>query len=144
VQRAALLLHVTDATSATAAEQMAQVEKVLRELDCASKQQLHVMNKIDMLGIEQRQSLVDDESTVHISAAKGINLHGLLDAIDQKLQDDPIVRVSLRIPQSEGKILSTLEAKSRILKREYADGAVELTADLPQSLARRLEKFVAR
>ena len=141
VQRASLLLHVTDATSATAAEQMAQVEKVLRELDCASKPRLHVMNKVDLLGIEQRQSLRDDDNTVHISAAKGINLHGLLETIDRRMQDDPIRRVTLRVPQSEGKVLATLEAKARILERSYIDGAVELTAELPESLARRLGKF---
>ena len=141
VQRATLLLHVTDATSATAAEQMAQVEKVLRELESASKPRLHVMNKVDLLGPEQRLSLPDDDNTVHISAAKGINLKGLLETIDRRMQDDPIKTMKLRIPQSEGKVLSTLEAKSRIVKRKYVEGAVDLTVELPESLARRLQKF---
>jgi GTPase len=141
VQRATLLLHVTDATSTTAAEQMAQVEKVLRELESASKPRLHVMNKVDLLGPEQRLSLTDDDNTVHISAAKGINLKGLLETIDRRMQDDPIKSMKLRIPQSEGKVLSTLEAKSKIVKRKYVDGAVDLTVDLPESLARRLAKF---
>ena len=48
VQRAAILLQVTDATSPTAAEQMAQVESVLRELDASDKPQIHVLNKIDL------------------------------------------------------------------------------------------------
>lgn len=141
VQRAALLLHVTDATSATAAEQMAQVEKVLRELDSASKPRLHVMNKVDLLGREQRESLVDDDETVHISAARSINLDGLLATIDRRMQDDPIKPMKLRVPQSEGKVLSTLEAKAKIVSRKYVDGAVDLKVELPESLARRLEKF---
>jgi GTP-binding protein HflX len=141
VQRAALLLHVTDATSPTAAEQMAQVEKVLRELDSASKPRLHVMNKVDLLGPEQRQSLVNDDNTVHISAVRKINLDGLLATIDRLMQDDPVKTVKLRVPQSEGKVLSTLEAKSKILSRKYVDGAVDLKVELPESLARRLAKF---
>jgi GTPase len=141
VQRAALLLHVTDATSATAAEQMAQVEKVLRELETADKPRLHVMNKVDLLGKEQRQTLVDDDNTVHISAAKGINLAGLLETIDRRMQDDPVKTMKLRVPQSEGKVLSTLEAKSKILSRKYVDGAVDLRVELPESLARKMEKF---
>jgi GTPase len=141
VQRAALLLHVTDATSATAAEQMAQVEKVLRELDCASKARLHVMNKVDLLGKEQRESLVDDDETVHISAAKSLNLDGLLATIDRRMQDDPIKSMKLRVPQSEGKVLATLEAKAKIVSRKYVDGAVDLKVELPESLARKLEKF---
>jgi GTPase len=141
VQRAALLLHVTDATSATAAEQMAQVEKVLRELDCASKPRLHVMNKVDLLGKEQRESLVDDDETVHISASKSLNLDGLLATIDRRMQDDPIKSMKLRVPQSEGKVLATLEAKAKIVSRKYVDGAVDLKVELPESLARKLEKF---
>jgi hypothetical protein len=38
-------------------------------------------------------------------------------------------------------VLSTLEAKSKILSRKYVDGAVDLRVELPESLARRLEKF---
>lgn len=141
VQRATLLLHVTDATSATAAEQMAQVEKVLQELDSAAKPRLHVMNKVDLLGREQRESLADDDNTVHISAAKGINLDTLLETIDRRMESDPIKTMKLRVPQSEGKVLSTLEAKSKIVSRKYVDGAVDLKVELPESLARRLEKF---
>ena len=141
VQRAALLLHVTDATSTTAAEQMAQVEKVLRELETADKPRLHVMNKVDLLGKEQRQTLLDDDNTVHISAAKGINLDELLATIDRRMQDDPVKTMKLRVPQSEGKVLSTLEAKSKILSRKYVDGAVDLRVELPESLAWKMEKF---
>jgi GTP-binding protein HflX len=74
VQRAALILHVADASSPTSAEQMQQVEAVLRELECEHKPRLLVLNKIDLLPSERRQELVDGEHTVHVSAAKGINL----------------------------------------------------------------------
>jgi len=93
------------------------------------------------MGREQRQTLVDDDTTVHISAAKGINLDGLLETIDRRMQDDPIKTMKLRVPQAEGKVLSTLEAKSKIVTRKYVGGAVVMTVELPESLARRLEKF---
>lgn len=142
VQRAALLLEVTDGTSPTAAEQMAQVNAVLAELDAADKPRIQVMNKVDLLAPQQRLSLPDDDNTVHISAAKGINLDALLKAIDARLDDDPVRELRLRVPQSEGKVLATLEARSRILRRHYVDGSVELIVEAPESLGRRLGEFV--
>lgn len=141
VQKASLLLHITDATSPTAAEQMAQVEKVLAELECAGKPRIHVMNKIDLLGPEQQAALVDDEDAVHISAAKGLRMEHLLEAIDHHLTEDPVVEMKLRVPQAEGKVLATLEGKAKIVRRRYLDGAVDLEVMLPESLARRMKAF---
>jgi GTPase len=142
VQRAALVLQVSDAGSPTAAEQAAQVEAVLRELDAAGKPRLQVVNKMDLLPAAERDALRDDATTVHVSALKGSGLTTLLDRIDQMLVEDPISRVRLKVPQSEGKLLSALEARSRIFSRQYRDGLVELEADAPESLLRRLRGFV--
>jgi GTP-binding protein HflX len=142
VQRASLILHVADASSPTAAEQMQQVDAVLRELECEHKPRLLVLNKIDVLPAGERAALVDDERTIHVSAAKGTNLGALREAIDRQLQDDPIRRVRLRLPQAEGKLLAMLEGGSRIVARQYVDGAAELEVDAPESLIRRVTGFV--
>src|ERR1700733_4868884 len=57
VQRAELILQVSDASSPLSAEQDAQVEKVLKELEADAKPRLRVMNKIDLLPPRQRDSL---------------------------------------------------------------------------------------
>jgi GTPase len=142
VQRAALILHVSDASSPLSAEQDAQVDKVLTELEAGQKPALHVKNKIDLLPPKQRDSLRDDARTVHVSAGKGIGLTTLLDRIDQMLSEDSLSRVRLRIPQKEGKALAQLEARSRIYSRQYKDGAVELEAEVPESLARKFREWV--
>ena len=142
VQRAALLLHVSDATSRTAGEQTAQVETVLRELQAGEKARVHVMNKVDLLPAKERESLVDDARTIHVSAVKGIGLERLLEAIDREIQNDPLSRVKMRVPQSEGKALAMLEGGARIYAREYRDGVVELEAQAPESLLRKLKAFV--
>jgi GTP-binding protein HflX len=142
VQRAALILHVSDASSPLSAEQDAQVDRVLTELEAGQKPALHVKNKVDLLPPKQRDSLRDDARTVHVSAAKGIGLTTLLDRIDQMLSEDAISRVHLRVPQKEGKALAMLEARSRIYSRKYKDGAVELEAEVPESLARKLKQWV--
>jgi GTP-binding protein HflX len=143
VQRASILLQVTDATSPTAAEQMAQVESVLRELEAFDKPQIHVLNKIDLFDEQTRGTLKDTPGNVHISAARGLHLDHLLAAIDAHLDEDPIERACLRVPQSEGKVLAQLESRAVVLSRQYADQEmVEFEVDAPESLLRRLKRFV--
>jgi GTP-binding protein HflX len=142
VQRATLVLQVSDASSPISAEQDAQVESVLKELEADKKPRLHVMNKIDLLPPKQRESLRDDSQTIRVSAVKGIGLTTLLDRIDAALEQDRPSRVRLRIPQKEGKTLALLEARARIYSRKYQDGLVEMEADAPESLLRRMREWV--
>ncbi len=142
VQRAALILHVTDVTSPIAAEQDAQVEKVLRELEVQDKPRLRVVNKIDLLAAAARDALQDDAMMVHVSATKGIGISTLLDRMDQMLEGDALSRVHLRVPQREGKALAILEGHARIYSREYRDGYVELEAQVPESVLRKVKSFV--
>jgi GTP-binding protein HflX len=142
VQRAVLLLHVSDVTSPIGSEQDAQVEEVLGELESAHTPRIRVLNKIDLFAPKERQELHDDEHSVYISAKTGAGLGALLDRMDQALQQDPLQQVRLRIPQSEGKALAQIEAGGRIYEREYRDGVVEMEANLPESLLRRVRQFV--
>ncbi len=152
VQRATLIMQVSDASSPVSAEQDAQVESVLKELEADKKPRLRVMNKIDLLLPKQRESLRDSdlrdhdllnhEQIIHVSAAKGIGLSTLLDRVDALLDEDRPRRVRLRIPQKEGKMLALLEARARIYSRQYQDGLVVLEADAPASLLRRLREWV--
>ena len=146
VQRASLILQVSDASSRLSAEQDAQVEIVLKELEAEKKPRLRVMNKVDLLDVEVAEALVNDAlldaKTVYISAAEGIGLNKLLTRIDSMIEEDRISRVRLRIPQKEGKTLAILEAQARIYSRKYKDGAVELEADAPASVVRKVREWV--
>jgi len=147
VQRASLILHVSDASSRLSAEQDAQVEIVLKELEAEKKPRLRVMNKIDLLDEEVAQSLFadslrEDSKTVYVSAVEGTGLDRLLQRIDSLIQEDSVSRVHVRVPQKEGKTLAMLEAKARIHSRKYKDGAVELDVEAPASVVRRLREWV--
>jgi len=142
VQRAALLLEVSDVISPVAAEQDVQVDKVLRELDAQHKPRLRVLNKIDLLPAARRDALEDNATRVHVSAVKGTGISTLLERIDEALQEDPLSRVWLRVPQREGKTLSLLEGSARVFKREYRDGFVDLDAQVPASVLRKVKTFV--
>ncbi len=147
VQRASLILHVSDASSRLSAEQDAQVEIVLKELEAEKKPRLRVMNKVDLLDEEVAQSLLadaarPDSKTIYVSAVEGTGLDTLRERIDEMIEEDRISRVHLRIPQKEGKTLALLEARARIYSRTYQDGAVEFEADAPESVLRTVKQFV--
>jgi GTP-binding protein HflX len=146
VQRASLILHVSDASSRLSAEQDAQVEIVLKELEAEKKPRLRVMNKVDLLDEEVAEGLVNDAlldaKTVYVSAAEGTGLDNLLARIDAMIEEDPVSRVHLRVPQKEGKMLAMLEAKARIYLRAYKDGAVELEVEAPESVVRKVREWI--
>jgi len=147
VQRASLIVHVSDASSRLSAEQDAQVEIVLKELEAEKKPRLRVMNKVDLLDVEVAEVLLKDTSsngsnTVYVSAAEGTGLDRLLMRIDVMIEEDHISRIHLRVPQTEGKMLAMLEARARIYSRKYKDGAVELEVEAPESVVRRVREFV--
>ena len=147
VQRASLVLHVSDASSRLSAEQDAQVELVLKELEAEQKPRLRVMNKVDLLDEEVATSLLADaarqaSNTVYVSAIEGTGLDVLRERIDQRIEEDRVSRVRLRVPQREGKTLALLEARAKIYSRNYQNGAVDLEADAPESVLRRVRDFV--
>jgi GTP-binding protein HflX len=151
VQRASLIVHVSDASSRLSVEQDAQVEIVLKELEADKKLRLRVMNKVDLLDVEVAETLQADarrkdvqpnEAIVYVSAVEGTGLDNLLARIDAMIDEDRIRRVHLRIPQKEGKSLALLEAKARIYSRTYKDGAVDLEAEAPESVVRRVREWV--
>ncbi len=149
VQRAALILHVSDASSRLSAEQDAQVEIVLKELEAEKKPRLRVMNKVDLLDEEVAESRITDAAregskTVYVSAVEGTGLNALLERIDQMIEEDQVRSVRLRVPQQEGKTLALLEAKAKISSRKYTDGAVELDIQAPESVVRRVREWVVK
>jgi GTPase len=144
VQRAALLLHVSDVTSPVAEEQKRQVDAVLKELEVESTPQVRVMNKIDLLPEAQRKALIHAGPTAYISAACRQGLDELLKAIDERLKVDALRRLRIRVPQSEGKLLAQIEARARVLKRSFRDSAVQMEVEAPESLARVLDRYAVK
>ncbi len=145
VQEAALIVHVTDISNPHHAEQDEQVRKVLEDLGVASRPRLHVLNKIDQLGEEDLKTLTDAtgraSAKLLTSALNGAGLPNLLTEIDRALEIDPLVRLKLRMPASDGRNLSLVEARGRVLRSEFVDGHFFVEAELPQSTARRLQQF---
>ena len=146
VQEAALILHVSDISNPHHAEQDAEVLKVLRELGVQDRPRLHVLNKMDRLSEEDKGALTEPnghgQNNVFTSAVTGEGLKDLLARIDSAMPVDPIVKLRLRMPLADGRHLSIVQARGRVLHSEIVDGHYLLEAEFPQSAARRLQEFV--
>jgi GTP-binding protein HflX len=151
VTEAALVLHVVDASSPSAAEHTAHVLKVLAEIGAAEIPQLLIMNKMDRLPAGGTNSETvwrrlagqagghADTPGVAISALTGDGVDKLLAAIDQALPLDPIVRATFRLSAGDGASMALLHEFGQVLETRYDGEYCELEAEIPESLRRRLE-----
>jgi GTP-binding protein HflX len=154
VERAEVLLHVRDASSALVDEQKEQVEKVLGELEVHGKPVIEVMNKIDLLSARERERerIAASRSAggsggarrVAVSGLAKTGLDELLAAIDEALVLDPLVEMRFRLPQSEGAALAALEAGAVIVRKAFEGNLVRLAARGPASLLERYRRFRER
>jgi GTP-binding protein HflX len=146
VQEAALILHVSDISSPHHQQLDESVKKILRDLGVADRPTLHVWNKIDLLSTEERAELQksvesaeqNSSSPTLVSAAKGQGQNELLRRIDEALPVDPVVKLSLRLPLTEGRTLALVHALGKVVHAEVQDSHMLLDAEVPASMARRL------
>ena len=149
VERAEILLHVLDASSATMDEQRVQVQKVLGELGVMEKPIIEVLNKVDLLSDAGREELRGRtgsaaSETVMVSGLSGDGVEGLLAAIDRALHVDPLMAADFRVPQSEGSVISALEAGAVLGAKRFDGNLVYFRAEGPASLVQRYREYVVR
>jgi GTPase len=150
VTEAGLLLHVIDASSPHAPQHCAHVRKVLAEIGAENTPQLLVLNKMDLLpdDPETRRALAARLSgqaggapTAIISGRTGAGMDGLLRQADAMLPDDPIRRVHFRFPHGDEGQVHWLHEFGQVLAKRYTETGCEIEADVPESVAKRLESW---
>ena len=152
VVEADVILHVRDATHEDTAAQAHDVEEVLRALDIDPNDRtrlIEVWNKVDRLGAEAREQLVNvaerraaDDRPVIVSALTGEGLDRLLDAIEARLATRRVV-LDLVLDPADGAGVSWLYRNAEVLSKDMdEDGKLAMTvrAD-PDKAARVRAKF---
>jgi GTP-binding protein HflX len=153
VAQARLVLHVVDASSPNAPEYAAHVREVLQEIGAGETAQILVLNKADQIpeatppeSIAQRLLEGVEEKTptptVAISARSGQGIPELLAIMDRLLPDDPIVHATFRLPAGGGAPLNLIHERGRVERVEFSESGCDVVADVPESLLRRLEKYL--
>lgn len=122
-----LLLHVADASSPDAFEQIRSVEAVLGEIGCGGKPVLLLLNKCDRIadgGLFESLQAVYPEA-LSISARSGLNLDVLTRRVVEFVKGQNLY-IRLRCSAAEGKIISFLRTHAAGLKEYYDEQGVLL------------------
>lgn len=137
VRTADLLLHVVDASSPLAAEQMEIVNRVLDEIGAGTTKRIVVMNKLDLLDEGVRAPSAPD--AVAISALRGQGMDDLLAAIARSVSKQR-QEVTVKLPAGRGDLVAMARRNGDVLGEEYEDGTVSLRARVTAQVAGRLRK----
>ena len=138
IGEADLLVHVIDVSNSHSDQQRESVRQVLADLKIAFKPILEVYNKIDLL---QAPISSTDRNVVIISASKKVGLESLLGRIDQSLDKDPLIRARFVFGQKDGRVLSKLYSRSRLVHRSFTKDQVCVEVEAPQSVISQLREF---
>jgi GTP-binding protein HflX len=161
VAEATLILHVVDCSSEHAREHAAHVLEVLAEIGAGATPQLVVLNKADLLDsghgkdpgvlahriLDHRSDGQDGENreplrAVLLSARTGEGTDRLLNLIDGALAFDTVTVERFRIPLAAGAEIALLHGSARVIREEYTEALCEVEAEVPDSIRRRLARYV--
>jgi len=143
VRRADLLLHVVDATSPEAEEQVQIVERVLDEIGAGATPTMLVWNKMDA-AIHAPSRIVAAErahlvGTHAISAMTGSGVTDLLDGVERWIERER-VRLDIALPAARGDLVAWLHRDARVVSERYEDGRAEITALVTPKMAAQIRK----
>lgn len=150
ISEATMLIHVVDVTHPNATEQVITVEETLEDLGVDNRPVLFAMNKIDRLSVDERSQLADiapkmgiPDDAVAISAQKGINIDGLMDAIETMLeQEEGFTQVTARIPFNRSELVERFHTQGRVAERDFDENGTILTGWLPERELGRFGEYV--
>jgi GTP-binding protein HflX len=142
-RRADLILHVVDASAPEEEllEMTRAVEDVLEEIGAGAVPRLLVLNKADGIDADRRRELgFRHPDGVLVSALDGEGLDQLAARVQTEFRRS-LRPVELLFPYDEGAPLAELHALADELEREDTAEGVRVTANLPEPVAARFERY---
>lgn len=158
VTEASLILHVVDCSSEHAREHARHVLEVLAEIGAAETPQLLVLNKSDRLGpdapddpavlarrivgqMASHESMEAVRASL-VSARTGAGINDLLSLIDAALSFDTVRTERFQIPLTAAAEIALLHRSARVVREDYTESSCEIEAQVPESVHRRLARYV--
>jgi GTP-binding protein HflX len=142
IVEADLLLHVVDITHAQYQAQAEAVRETLEEIGAIQIPSVTALNKIDLLtNQETAYAAVDDfDRAVPVSARTGEGVPALLATLEQVLAES-LVRVSVRIPYAQGKLINHFHEVCQVDSVEHEAEYVQLRGRAPAQFAADFDRF---
>lgn len=163
VADAALILHIVDISAENAGAHAAEVFRILGEIGASSTPQILVLNKCDRLSPGERNLNGPDNDAnllgarllaearqpisapaVLVSGLTGEGISRLFDQIDAVLPFDAVETVRFRIPLRDGASIALLHEHGKVRSEAYHGNVCEIVVEAPQSLRRRLNRYLQR
>jgi GTP-binding protein HflX len=140
-RQARLLLHVVDAGNPAAEEQIKAVRQVLKELGCADRPTLLVLNKVDCLSDRSYLDVLlsHHRQAVAVSAATGQGLDELREAVIEALGED-FADTEIDMAAGNGRVLAYLAAHAEVYRQQYHDNRVTVRCLLPRHLVHHIQE----
>ncbi len=137
-----MLIHVVDASSEEAEEQIAVVNDLLRSLGALDKPVILALNKMDLAGEQGRMPVAEAGDRVfEISAATGQGLDKLLEGIASLMPADEI-NVEVLAPYDAGWVLPYIHQNGRVLSQDYTETGIKVNAMLKSSKIERINDYI--
>ena len=140
LEYADLLLHVIDASDPYVEQHVRVVNRLIEKLAKPETPVLKCYNKADLVYSEDIPS---GKNIVAISAKKGMNMDGLLKAIETALAKSRH-HVVLRLPYSMGGTVETLHNNAQVKNVEYIGEGIEVETILDDILYGRLREYIVK
>jgi GTP-binding protein HflX len=140
-----VILHVIDASHRSMEEHKEVVDDVLRDLGVNAEHAILVFNKIDLLthseeeAFRTRGGAIYQQRSVFASAVEAAGLDELRTLLAEELRDQR-PEVHIVMPSTDGEALASVYREGEVVKREDADGVIDLIARLPVPLLGRLQR----
>ena len=135
-----LLLHVIDASSDEAQNQIQVVERVLSEIGASGKPVIGVFNKCDKTMSEPVFN-GNFYRTVSISAKTGLHMDALLAAVSETAPGQKR-RVTVCIPYDKGGEVSALHSSQKVLSEEYTPDGTRMELLVDSAAYERLKQYL--
>lgn len=142
VVEADLLMHVMDVSSSNVEEQIAAVDKVLKEIGASEKPTMMVFNKIDQIPVRNGNLhwLREHKNAVAVSAKTEEGLDVLQAELSSMMR--PIrAGLDLRIPVTDGATIARVRAIGQVDEEQYLDDMIHLKVRVPPCARGEFAKF---
>jgi GTP-binding protein HflX len=143
IAEADLILHVVDITHRNVEQQVSTVLEVLDELGATDLPVVTALNKIDELPdpAMARSAAAEGTNNVAISALTGEGLPELLVSIERVL-DEELVRVTVRLPFQRGDLLSLIHQRGVVTDEAHDENGTRVVGKIPASLFPYFEPYL--
>ena len=118
-----LLVHIIDISNPNYKNQIDVTNETLSQIGADNIPMIYVYNKIDLIDLDKL-----DNNKILISAKRDIGIDRLIESICEKVFED-YIRFKLKIPYSEGKMISNIMENATILDSEYIEDGVILNIE---------------